>query len=89
MIVWWGLLTPMLRQVHDLSAFRAVAVRRGVKTAGGYPVVRTSVLLSGDRELNVHDHRSEGAAESMAREIAAFLGWDLLRLEKGAPLTNG
>ena len=88
-IVWWGLLAPLLRQVHDLSAFRAVAVRRGVKTAGDYPVVRTAVVLRGHGELTVHDHRSKGEAESMAREIAAFLGWDLHRLEKEAPLTNG
>jgi len=86
-IVWWGLLAPLLRQVHDLSAFRAVAVRRGVKTAGDYPVVRTAVVLRGHGELTVHDHRSKGEAESMAREIAAFLGWDLHRLEKEAPLT--
>jgi hypothetical protein len=79
----------MLRQVHDLSAFRAVAVKRSVKTAGDYPVVRTSVLLVGDNELIVHDHRSKEEAECMAREIAAFLGWDLYPLETGAPLTNG
>src|SRR5262245_44438275 len=86
-IIWRGLLTPMLRQVRDLSAFRAVAVKRGVKTAGGYPVVRTSVLLTGDKALIVHDHRSKQEAECMAREIAAFLGWDLHPLETGAPLT--
>jgi hypothetical protein len=88
-ITWWGLLTPMLRQVRDLSAFRTVAVKRSVKTAGDYPVVRASVLLTGDKALIVHDHRSKEAAESMAREIAAFLGWDLHPLETGAPLTNG
>ena len=87
-IIWRGLLTPMLRQVCDLSAFRAVAVKRGVKTAGGYPVVRTSVLLTGDKALIVHEHRSKEEADCMAREIAAFLGWDLQPLEWGAPLTE-
>src|SRR5262249_2243786 len=84
-IVWWGLLAPLLRQVCDLSAFRAVAVKRSVKTAGGYPVVRTSVLLTGDKALIVHDHRSKDEAESMAREIAAFLGWNVHALETDAP----
>ena len=88
-VFWWGLLIPMLRQVRDLSGFHAVAVKRRVKTASGYPVVRASVLLTGDKELIVHDHRSKEEAECMAREIAAFLGWDLHPLETGAPLTNG
>ena len=78
----------MLRRVCDLSAFRAVAVKRAVKTAGGYPVVRTSVLLTGDKALIVHEHRSKEEADCMAREIAAFLGWDLHPLEWGAPLTE-
>src|SRR5262249_26015565 len=88
-VFWWGLLIPMLRQVRALPGFHAVAVKRRVKTASGYPVVRASVLLTGDKDLIVHDHRSKEEAECMAREIAAFLGWDLHPLETGAPLTNG
>ncbi len=78
-IFLWGLAAPMLWRRYELYPFHVVTVKTQVKDMHNYLAVQTSVKLTGDKELVIHDHNLKEEAESMAQEIATFLGWELQR----------